>query len=177
MLQTKYLLLSRKSTDIGHGSVHQDTIAWSRSTSVEPGRRQQTLVGANRPKILQVKLIARCRGSAQPEELPTPSRGNSGNERAAPWSSPSRTRTLWTRTQGKEVRGGDSILCLPPPAPTQDHVSMNISFFIKPKNVKGLRNPMQKFHLLARLFFFARQLSPTQSWRIIKILTKSLGVF
>lgn len=36
---------------------------------MEPGRRQQTLVGANRPKILQVKLIARCRGSAQQEEL------------------------------------------------------------------------------------------------------------
>ena len=133
MLRTKYLLLSRKSTDIGHGSVHQDTIAGSRSTCVDPGRRQQTLVGANRPKILQVKLIARCRGSAQQEELPTPSRGNSGNERAAPWSSPSRTRTLWTRTQGKEVRGGDSILRLPPPAPTQDHVSMKIHFFIKPQ--------------------------------------------
>ena len=101
VLRTKYLLLSRKSTDIGHGSVHQDTIAGSRSTCVDPGRRQQTLVGANRPKILQVKLIARCRGSAQQEELPTPSRGNSGNERAAPWSSPSRTRTLWTMNAGK----------------------------------------------------------------------------
>ena len=43
-------------------------------------------------------------------------------------------------------------------------------------NVEGLRNPMQKFHILAMLFF-ARQLSPTQSWRGLSRFWQNPWVF
>ena len=44
-------------------------------------------------------------------------------------------------------------------------------------NVEGLRNPMQKFHILAMFFFGPAIIPYSELARIIKILAKSLGVF